>query len=233
MELEDYVKAGIPCVHHSSEFRKMYQPHYRVVAQQHTNCYPVLRWIAGQGRKERCVIAIDGGCGSGKTTLAQQIAEVFDCGVVHMDDFFLPQDMRTKRRLSEPGGNVHYERVAEEVLEPLCRGEAVRYRQYDCAAGKMGDKRELPRKAFYIVEGAYALHPHLRPYYTDSIVLHIERALQEERIVTREGNMGAHMFFERWMPLEWRYFEECGVYKHAGAVFESGEDGRIKRFLKQ
>ncbi|MEK3909347.1 P-loop NTPase fold protein [Oceanobacillus sp. FSL W7-1309] len=54
-------------------------------------------------------IAIDGRCGSGKTSLAEMLKQEFDMNVFHMDDFFLPFEMKTKERLSESGGNVHYE----------------------------------------------------------------------------------------------------------------------------
>ena len=33
------------------------------------------------------IVAIDGKCTSGKTTLASQLAEIYDCNVFHMDDF--------------------------------------------------------------------------------------------------------------------------------------------------
>jgi len=56
--------------------------------------------------QERVIVAIDGRCGSGKTTLAALIAKEFDCSVFHMDDFFLPPGLRTPERLGEPGGNV-------------------------------------------------------------------------------------------------------------------------------
>ena len=55
--------------------------------------------------KETVIVAIDGNCTSGKTTLANQLAANYDCNVFHMDDFFLPVDMRTEERLTTPGGN--------------------------------------------------------------------------------------------------------------------------------
>ena len=69
--------------------------------------------------KDRVLVAIDGKCTAGKTTLAAQLAEQYDCNVLHMDDFFLRPEQRTKDRYEEIGGNVDYERFYEEaLLEP-------------------------------------------------------------------------------------------------------------------
>lgn len=70
------------------------------------------------------VIAMDGRAAAGKTTLAEELAVTLGGAVVHMDDFFLPGELRTPERLAAPGGNVHAERFVEEVLPYLRRGEA-------------------------------------------------------------------------------------------------------------
>ena len=41
-----------------------------------------------QKDKERVLIAIDGRCASGKTTLANRLQEELVCEVIHMDSFF-------------------------------------------------------------------------------------------------------------------------------------------------
>lgn len=79
------------------------------------------------------VIAIDGPCAAGKSTLAKKLAEEIDGQVVHMDDFFLPGRLRTPARLREPGGNVHYERFQEEVLAPILA------QKKECGDAKMVD----------------------------------------------------------------------------------------------
>ena len=68
---------------------------------------------------KQIVIAIDGNCTAGKTTLAAVLEKEYDCNVFHMDDFFLRPQQRTAERYAEPGGNVDYERFQEEVLIPL------------------------------------------------------------------------------------------------------------------
>ena len=79
----------------------------------------ILEMIGKADRGGRLVIAIDGKCATGKTTLAARLASGLDADVIHMDDFFLPPAKRTQQRLSEPGGNVDYERFMEEVLLQL------------------------------------------------------------------------------------------------------------------
>ena len=73
-------------------------------------------------RKERVVelikngariIAIDGRCASGKSTLSEDVKNTLDVNIVRMDDFFLPLSLRTPERFALPGGNVHYERFID------------------------------------------------------------------------------------------------------------------------
>ena len=71
------------------------------------------------GEKPRIIAAIDGRCGSGKTTLAAWLMEQFDGNLFHMDDFYLRSEQRTPERLAETGGNVDYERFRKEVAVPL------------------------------------------------------------------------------------------------------------------
>ena len=73
------------------------------------------------------IIAIDGRCAAGKTTLAARLAKELGGDVIHMDDFFLPPALRTQERRSEPGGNVHYERFLTEVIPKLASGQASCY----------------------------------------------------------------------------------------------------------
>ena len=44
------------------------------------------------------LVAIDGRCGSGKTTLGEYLKGQFDCNLFHMDDFFLRMEQRTPDR---------------------------------------------------------------------------------------------------------------------------------------
>ena len=168
-------------------------------------------------------VAIDGGSASGKTTLARQLGQALDCPVVHMDDFFLPPALRTPERLAEPGGNVHYERFAREVLPGLQAGKAFSYGVFDCGAMEVTGTREIPAADIVIVEGAYSLHPRLADAYDLKIFLRVDPALQAARILGRNGPEKQAVFLSRWIPLEQRYFAQCSVAAGADLVLDITE----------
>ena len=118
------------------------------------------------------IIAIDGRCASGKTTLAKAISEQIDCNVIHMDDFFLRPEQRTANRLATPGENIDHERFLEEVLIPLSKGLPVTYHPFDCHKMGFGEEILLTPKKINIVEGSYSCHPSLRDYYAYTFFLY-------------------------------------------------------------
>ena len=81
---------------------------------------------------KQVIIAIDGMCGAGKSTLAGLLHERLESNLFHMDDFFLKPNQRTAERLKEIGGNVDYERFQEEVLDHLQDVQEFTYGVFDC-----------------------------------------------------------------------------------------------------
>jgi uridine kinase len=155
----------------------------------------------------RVLLAIDGQSASGKSTAAKQLAERLDARVFHMDDFFLPPHMRTHERLAEPGGNVDIERFTRDVLPNILADETVSLERYDCHLDELLPPVLIPPRAVTIVEGAYSLHPLLKPHYDLSVFFKIDPALQQSRILARNGEEMLQMFLDRWIPLEHKYFQ--------------------------
>lgn len=170
------------------------------------------------------VIAIDGRCASGKTTLAGKLKEELErrfsvsVELFHMDDFYLRPEQRTAARYAEPGGNVDRERFLEEVLLPLTRGEAFAYRPLICPAMELGAPVCVERPDIAIVEGSYSQHPDLRGYMDLTVFLTLPPAVQRKRILARNGVEKLAVFIERWIPLEEKYFSSLGVEKAADIV---------------
>lgn len=157
--------------------------------------------------KDPLLVAIDGRCGSGKTTLAARLAESLDASLFHMDDFFPRPEQRTPERLSQPGENVDHERFGEEVLRPLLRGDRViRFRPFDCASMALAAPMEVPVRPVVLIEGSYSCHPSLWDAYDLRLFLTISPEEQFHRILLRNGPEKAEVFRSRWIPMEEAYF---------------------------
>ncbi|MBO5352491.1 MAG: AAA family ATPase [Lachnospiraceae bacterium] len=166
-------------------------------------------------RKRPFLIAIDGCCGSGKTTLAAFLQKQLDCSVFHMDDFFLQPQQRTTERLTAPGGNVDYERFQKEVLDHIHDTAGVTHQIYNCSTGTLADIAAIPYHDIVIVEGAYSQHPYFKNCYDLRIFLDIPKEEQEQRIRMRNGETRWPMFRDKWIPMENRYFETFQIKENS------------------
>ena len=158
------------------------------------------------------LVAIDGRCGSGKTTLGEYLHGKFDCNLFHMDDFFLRMEQRTPERMTEVGGNVDYERFYETVLLPVSAKKSVLYQPFSCREWKLMDKYEIPYKKLNIIEGSYSFHPYFGDHpYQLKIFMNIDSDIQMRNIIKRNGEEKAQDFREKWIPKEEAYFEKFHV----------------------
>ena len=168
--------------------------------------------------KERAIVAIDGRCAAGKTTLSRELEEHFLCNTIHMDEFFLRPQQRTAERLAQPGGNIDHERFLTDVLLMLKKGLPFAYRPFDCHTMSLQTPISLIPTNLTIVEGSYSCHSALWDYYDLHIFLDIDEDLQRQRILARNGEDGLATFNARWIPMEERYFDafdlrsRCEVY---------------------
>ena len=161
-------------------------------------------------QKDMVIVAIDGKCTSGKTTLAFKLAEIYDCNVFHMDDFFLRPEQRTPDRFTEVGGNVDYERFQEEVLLPLKSGKAFSYRPFDCSTFTLAAPVAVAPKRLNIIEGTYSHHPYFGNPYDLKILLTVDEETQRKRILERPVFLHKRFFVE-WIPMENRYFDGFAI----------------------
>ena len=182
--------------------------------------FEILLKIIRGSEKKSMIIAIDGRCAAGKTTLAEKIREKTDCNVIHMDHFFLRPEQRTTERLKEPGGNVDYERFLQEVMVPLSKNLPFSYRIFSCSTMSFsGDVKILSDKVT-LVEGSYSCHPKLWNFYDLRVFLSIDRNEQLNRILQRNGEKALKNFSEKWIPLEEKYFTEFHIQERCDYSFE-------------
>lgn len=161
-------------------------------------------------QKDRVVVAIDGACASGKTTLAEYLSRQYDCNVIHVDDFFLRPEQRKPERFAEVGGNVDYERFMEEVLMPLKSGGDFSYRPFDCSTFTLAEPILVQQKKLTVIEGTYSHHPYFGDPYDWKVFLTVTPEVQKQRIMERPAFLHQR-FFNEWIPMEHAYFEGFGI----------------------
>lgn len=167
------------------------------------------------------LIALDGRCAAGKSTLAAALQAETGCNVVSMDHFFLRPEQRTAERLAEPGGNVDRERFREEVLLPLSAGEEISYRPYNCHLQELDAPLRLEPGALTVVEGAYSCHPDLWDFYDLRVFLTVSPEEQLRRLRKRNGPDRAVVFQNRWIPLEEKYFAAFRIRERCQLCFST------------
>ncbi len=167
--------------------------------------------------KKNAIIAIDGPCGAGKTTIAKELSDVFGCNVIHMDDFFLPKEQKTPERMNTPGGNFDKERFIREVLVPIRNKNDFCFRPYICKDSSFGEEINIDINKPIIVEGSYSCHPELCPYYDLRIFVNIDKDTQRQRIKKRDPDK-ADVFFNVWIPLEELYFSHFSIMDNCDII---------------
>ena len=156
------------------------------------------------------IIAIDGPCASGKTTLSRWLCDIYHLNLVHMDDFYLPFDKRTKELSHLPGGHMDYDRIIDDILIPLSSSLTASYKPYDCHNDRYLKPLTIDHTKATIIEGSYSIHPKLRKYYDLKIFIDIEKELQLDRLAAR--NLTTFDNFKNiWIPKEEYYFDKCNV----------------------
>jgi uridine kinase len=145
-------------------------------------------------------VAIDGVDASGKTILADQLAEIIQDGNrqiirASVDDFHNPQHIRRKRGDLSPQGFYHdsfnYPALIEVLLTPLGPTGDRRFRTavFDLRLDHPvdGPWETAARDAILVIDGIFLLRPRLMPYWDLTIYLEVDFTHSMARGVQRDG----------------------------------------------
>jgi len=222
---QDYFKKGCPLLNHSEIYKEEYKPSYRVVRKEFAEKIDL--WIMTEKLVEHAKrngtfvnIAIDGMSTSGKTTLGQMFEKLFDCNVIHTDDFFLKKNQRTYERLTQPGGNIDYERFKHEIVNNLNEPTGFIYYAYDCRTSQMSEKKAIS-KHLNIVEGAYSMHPYFGNIYDIRIFMETDKLTQLERVLKRNGEELFDRFKNEWIPMENKYHNIFKIKENCTFIYRT------------
>ena len=208
-------------VRHSDTYRSAYEPVYRVVSKVFYEVLPLFARIDElMSQRGHVLVAIDGDCAAGKTTLATLLKSVYGCDIIHIDHFFLRPEQRHDARLAEPGGNIDHERFTEEVLNKLKTNKTFSYRPFNCMTGDFDAPISISTKKLTIIEGSYSHHPVLALNYDLKVFLSLPEEVQLARILKRNGDVMYEKFKSTWIPMEKWYAETLNIQKNSDLQFD-------------
>lgn len=222
-KIRAFAEAGFPPLPHSPRFAALYRPHYRILARPLAAWLPVFTLAdRALAQKPHVLVGIDGMSAAGKSGLADCLQQVYGCGLIHADDFFLRPHQRTPARLAQPGGNIDHERLAP-VAAKAAANLPFQYQAYDCQLQQPGAWRTVPATPLTVLEGVYSLHPAVAAACDVRIFLSLDADLQMERVARRNTPALAERYRQEWIPMENRYFSEFSIRESCDLILDTTE----------
>lgn len=145
------------------------------------------------------LLGIDGRPCSGKSTLADMLAEKLDADSIFLDDFFIPQqDWPKDIKPAFPFPYFHNEQFVNSIKD-LSQGQVFSYSPFDWSSKKLSSTRSVDPKKPIIVEGVSVLREELSSCYFKKIFVISDRSSELEAISKREGKALA-LWFDLYLP---------------------------------
>ena len=154
------------------------------------------------------VVAIDGGSGAGKTTLAAKLMSRANMALITLDDFYqtcIPEaDWPHKTVEERLNGVFDWDRVRSTALEPLRSGKPGEWQAFDFVKGlndrgtyDIGDEvTKVDPAPLILIEGAYSTSPHLRNLVDLTVLVSVPSQIRHDRAAQRERD--SEDFLDSW-----------------------------------
>lgn len=164
------------------------------------------------------VIAVDGGSGSGKSTVAERLGCQLQASLVPLDDFFsihIPDDKWDNFSTEDKLLNVFdWQRIKDRVLIPLRNGLPVNWQNFDFLSGIQPDGKyklapeikTLNPSEIILLEGSYSAGPFLEDVVDKSILIDVPADIRHKRLTERDDELFLKKWHERWDAVESYYF---------------------------
>lgn len=177
---------------------------------------------AARARSGPLVVAIDGRSGTGKSTLAADLAQRLGATVVEGDDFYAggtgidgdPPQSRAARCIDW--------QTQRRVLTAFRQGQGAQYNAFDWDAFD-GSLRASPTTvapgAILLLEGVYSARPELHDMVDLRILLTLPDAVRLARLIAREGEIGP--WEAQWHEAEDWYFANAAPPSAFDLVIDS------------
>ena len=159
------------------------------------------------------VVVIDGASGSGKSTFATRLAAATGAGLLRLEDMYPGWD----------GLDEGAQRLVDDVLEPLSRGEQATIRRWDWLAMRELDREPLVTEPLLIVEGVGAGSRAAAPFISLLIWLEAETEERYARAIARDGELYLG-HWDRWAAQEQVTFAREATRDRADRTYRTDDD---------
>ncbi len=164
------------------------------------------------------VVLVDGGSGSGKTTIGRLLVAQWSANrpgeeacLVRLDDIYPGWD----------GLEAAARRLADDVLMPLAAGDPGCWQRWDWAAGASAEWHTVDPAVALVVEGSGALSRASRALATLGVWIELEAAERRRRAIARDGE-AYEPHWDRWAGQEARF----AAREHPDRLADVVIDGR-------
>ena len=171
-------------------------------------------------RRAPMLIALDGGSGAGKSTVAAMLGQNIHADVVPLDDFFaahIPDWQWEAFSIPERATYVFdWQRLRADALEPLLANQSARWYPFDFAAGLRPDGTyalsthsvERQPAPVILLDGAYSASPHIADLVDLAVLIDVSVPERHRRLAARENEPFLQRWHAVWDDVETYYFTE-------------------------
>jgi len=165
------------------------------------------------------LLAIDGLAGSGKTSLANQIANNLNSATtIHMDDLYNGWEDALTATLTS-----HLE---EWILDPLTQHQSVKYQKFDWTNSEYGPPVEIRDIELLILEGVGAAQTRVRQQADLTIWIEVGPQIGLARVINRDGAQ-ILPYMLKWQERESAHFIKDQTKENC-QIFVDGSNTQIK-----
>ena len=183
----------------------------------------LVRSSASEGRT--FLIGVDGGAGAGKTTFTCWLSATLEStappvSCVHVDSFFRPSAER--RSDLAVIADLDWERLRDQVLSPLRRGDPARFQIYEWPEDRAERWVTIGAGGVLIVDGIASTRRELYATYDLRTWLACPQDVRVQRLLSRGDTSKAEV--EHWLPSEHAFIAADDPESRAHIVIDTTVD---------